>query len=145
MRKKSVDRINIEKKDRKDIYDELLKNRSSTLYGKENRVPYILALTIGFLKGEKLKLNKKEGFIRIDTLLEDDKTLIKAIAVKDEGDLDVLLDKEKVFRIADEYANFGIKFLHNSVLGKEYGTYTKKLEIDLLEKFNEIKKNLQNI
>ena len=142
MNVKGIDRVFIEKKDREDIYEKLLKNRGSPLYGKNNRVPYILALVVGFTKGERLKIVKKDGFILIENLQDEDLSLIKAIAVKEDGNLDVLLDREKVFRIADEYANCGIKLLNNSILGKEYGSYFKKLEAELIDKFNEVKGSL---
>lgn len=92
----------------------------------------------GFREGSRIELDKKEGFVRIEYLTLREKSIIKAIAVAEEGDLNVLLDKNKVYSIAEEYAAGGIKLLKNKVFSGDYGSYIKKLESELVEEFEKI-------
>jgi hypothetical protein len=68
-------------------------------------------------------------------LTDEERTLIKAIAIATEGDLNVLLDEQRVYSIAEEYATGGISLLKARVLSGGYGSYVKKLENDLLRTY----------
>jgi len=133
---KEPDRFFIEKSDRKD-YDRLKKKKDSPLFGKENKDLFILAVVVGFNEGARQKLNKKEGYFRSSYLDDKDRALINAIAVSEEGPLDVLVHKDLVFSIAEEYANGGIKLLKDKVFSGEYGSFARKLEFELVKMFEE--------
>ena len=140
---KEPTRFYIEKSDKKD-YDRLLE-RDSPLRGKDNKELFILAMTVGFREGQRMSLSKKEGYFMTSYLNEEEKSIIKALAVAEEGDLGVLINKKKVHTIAEEYANGGIKLLKDKVFSGEYGSYAKKLEAELVEIFEEkIKKDLHS-
>lgn len=140
MESKGPDRVYIRKADRS-VYDQLNnKMKSSPFYKKKNRVLYMAALVIGFTDAERLELTSKEGYILLESLEDVDKAIIKAIAVAEEGDLNALVDKEKVYTIADEYAAGGIQLLKDEILGGGYGSYIKKLESRLVEESKKIKK-----
>jgi hypothetical protein len=53
----------------------------------------------------------------------------------------VLLDEQKVYSIAEQYATGGVKLLKNKVFSGEYGSYAKKLESDLLRQYDIILQN----
>lgn len=138
-----VDRVYI-RKDDKEVYDQLQKkDPTSPFYKKENRVVYMAALARGFKDGGRLELNNREGFIRLTTLKEKNKAIIKAIAVQEENTLDVLGDKEKVYKIADEYAAGGLQLLKGKVLEQNSGSYVKKLESELMETFNNVEDSVK--
>jgi hypothetical protein len=134
---KEPDRLYIRKSDRKD-YDRLLE-KDSPLVGKENKDLFTMALITGFHEGTRLKLDKREGFFLLYHLNDEENSIIKAIAVAEEGDLNILLDKKKVYSIAEEYAAGGIKLLRDKVFSGEYGSYIKKLESELIDEFERIK------
>ena len=135
---KVPDRLNIRKSDRKD-YDRLLE-KDSPFAGKENKDLFMMAMIIGFQEGSRTPLDKKEGFVRIEYLNEREKSVIKAISVTEGGDLSVLADKRKVYSLAEEYAAGGIKLLKGKVFSGGYGSFIKKLESELVEGFEKIKK-----
>lgn len=134
---KEPDRLYIRKSDRKD-YDRLLE-KDSPLVGKENKDLFTMALITGFHEGTRVKLDKREGFFLLYHLNNEENSIIKAIAVAEEGDLNILLDKKKVYSIAEEYAAGGIKLLRDKVFSGEYGSYIKKLESELIDEFERIK------
>lgn len=134
---KVPDRLNIRKADRED-YARLLE-KDSPFVGKENKDLFMVAMIIGVREGSRVELDKKEGFFLLYHLDDKENAIIKAIAVAEEGDLSVLADKRKVYSIAEEYAAGGIKLLKEKVLGG-YGSFIKKLESELLEEFEKIKK-----
>lgn len=138
---KEPDRLYIQTSDIED-YDRL-KEKDSQLAGKENKDLFMMAMCIGFHEGSPVELGKssKEGFVRIEYLKERDKSIMKAIAVAKDGSLDVLLDKRKVYSIAEQYAAGGIKLLKDKIFSGGYGSFSKKLESELIDEF----KKIQNI
>lgn len=136
MKNKTPIILDIRKSDRKD-YD-LLKDKDSPFAGKGNKELFLMAMIIGFRNGTRVKLDTRDTFARIEYLNSKEKSIIKAIAVAEDGDLNVLLDKKKFYSIAEEYAAGGIKLLKEKVFGGEPGNYFKKLESDLLDDFKKI-------
>ncbi|ODS32698.1 MAG: hypothetical protein SCARUB_02194 [Candidatus Scalindua rubra] len=94
MKTETPDRLYVRKVDLRDL-DNLKKERNSSLYGRDNKEIFIMAMTLGYYNESKTPLERKEGYFREEYLNDDDRSLIKAIAVYDEGNLDVLLDKKK--------------------------------------------------
>ncbi len=139
---KEPDRLYIRKSDRKD-YDRLLE-KDSPFVGKENKDLFMMALITGFHEGTRVKLDKREGFFLLYHLNDKENSIIKAIAVAKEGDLNILLDKKKIYSIAEEYATSGIKLLKDKVFSGGYGSYIKKLESELIDEFERIKYKIDN-
>jgi len=133
------DRLYIEREDRKKFYDKLLGEDSpiGRHRGFQNKDIFILAMCIGFQEKNRQKLDKKEGFILEDRLSEEDTTLLCSLAVFEEGDLKVLLDKQKVYSIAEEYAKGGIPILYDKVFGGGFGRFEKKFEAELVKLFKD--------
>lgn len=130
--KKERDRLFVEKEEVNN-FKLLREEKDSPLYRKENKDVFIMAMMMGLKNGVRLPLKSKEGFIREDYLNNDEKSIIKAIAVNAEENLSVLLDSDKIYQIAEEYAAGGIKYLVDSVFKKQYGSYTTRLESELIE------------
>ena len=92
MKNKTPIILDIRKSDRKD-YD-LLKDKDSPFAGKGNKELFLMAMIIGFRDGRRVKLDTRYTFARIEYLNSKEKSIIKAIAVAEDGDLNVLLDKK---------------------------------------------------
>jgi len=126
----------------RDDYKRLLE-KDSPLTGKENKHIFMIAMLIGFKEGRRVELPRgKKDLIRIEYLNDEEISVIKAIAVIEEGNLDVLLDKRKVYSIAEEYAACGIKLLKNKVFDGGYGSFIKKFESELIDEFKKFEEEL---
>ena len=133
---KKPDRLNV---DRKDVDDfNRLKAKDSPFAGSQNKDVFIAAMVTGYHEGSRVKIKRKEGYVRESYLSAEDRALINALAVSEEGNLNVLLDAQKVFSIAEEYATGGIRLLKARVFGEEFGSYTKKLESELLRAYEKV-------
>lgn len=131
--RKKIDRLYIDKKDLDDW--RRLKDKDSPFAGFDNKDIFVAAMAVGYNEGSNIELKSKEGYFFSDNLKPDELALVRAIAVAEEGSLNVLLDEQKVFSIVEQYATGGVKLLKNKVFSGEYGSYAKKLESDLLRQF----------
>ncbi len=100
-----------------------------------------MAMLLGLEESTRTALRKKDGWIFIDYLSEEELSIIKAIAVFEMGNLNILLDKDKMFTIAEEYAATGIRLLKERVFSGGYGTFAKKFESDLVTVFENVIKS----
>lgn len=134
--KKKVDRIYIDKKDLADFIR--LKEKDSPFANSQNKDIFLAAMVVGYHEGGRIELRNKEGYFRTEYLTDEERALIRAIAVATERNLNVVLDEQRVYSIAEEYATGGISILKAKVFSGEYGSYAKKLESDLLRTFQKI-------
>lgn len=126
-------RVYICKSDR-EIYDRL-KYSDGPFKGRKNKEIFMMAVIMGYYRGQvKGEVTSPEGYDHIDNLGQERRTIIKAIAVAEEG-MEVLTDKERVYSIAEEYAVTGIKILDSMANSPEYD-FTKKLESILVEEYD---------
>ncbi len=87
--------------------------------GKENIDIFVIAMVKGVKGKRRSELKGREGFIRFNSIDQKSMNLIKGLAVSEAGSLTVLSDPEKVFQIAEEYANTGIHLLLEEFRGKD--------------------------
>jgi hypothetical protein len=132
--KKRADRLSVDKEDLGD-FRMLIEDRDSPFYKRENKDVFMMAMITGYKNGTHVALKAKEGFIREEYLNSEERSIIKSIAIQQEKNLSVLLDMEKVYQIAEEYAKGGVKYLKDSAFKKSGGSYIKRLESELLEEF----------
>jgi len=129
-----VDRVYIKEDDRKTY--SMLKTQGP-LKGLSNKELFMLALTLGIKNRHRTPYGSKkpDGFFLLKDLNEKETSLFYAIAISEEKSLDVLTDKNKVFKIAEEYANCGIHLLKNEVFEKDHLGYIDRLETFLRKEF----------
>ena len=134
--KTKVDRLYI---DRKDLDDwKRLKDTDSPFAKSDNKDIFIAAMIVGYSESSKIELGRKEGYFFSDNLKASELALIRAIAISEAGNLNVLMDESKMFSLAEQYATGGVKLLKNRVFSGEYGSYAKKLESNLLKEYEKI-------
>ncbi len=139
MQDKEPDRLSIRKSDLE--HYKRLKQPDSLIAKKDNKHLFLLAMCIGYDSGSRIKISewgKKEGFVRLEYLNEDEKSIINALSIAEEGDLEVLFDMKNVYSVAEEYAAGGISILLEMVISGGYGSFSKKLESKLLEQYDQI-------
>ncbi|MGA2682031.1 MAG: RNA-binding domain-containing protein [Candidatus Bathyarchaeia archaeon] len=138
--RKKPDRFYVEKKDREDW--NRLKDKDSPFAGADNKDVFIAAMMTGYFEKAEFELKTKDGYFFADNLKPQEEAIVKAIAVSKTGSLNVLLDTERVYEIAEQYATGGLKILKNKVFSGEYGSYSKKLEAELLRQYTKITQNV---
>lgn len=118
-----------------------LEEKDSPFGNKDKKHLFLTAMVVGFKNGIKHKITDRDpsGYIRTEYLSDTEKALINAVAVKDAGNLEVLLDKKRVYSIAEEYAAGGIKILKDQVFSGK-GSFSKRLETELIKIAKKVKK-----
>lgn len=118
-----------------------LEEKDSPFGNKGKKHLFLAAMVVGFKNGIKHKITDRDppGYIRTEYLSDTEKALINAVAVKDAGNLEVLLDKKRVYSIAEEYAAGGIKILKDQVFSGK-GSFSKRLETELIGIAKKVKK-----
>jgi hypothetical protein len=137
---KKVIIIYIDKKDAPDFAR--LKEKDSPFATCQNKEIFLAAMIIGYHEGGRIALKNRDGYFREEYLVDEERALIRAIAISEVADLNVLLDEQKIYSIAEEYATGGVALLKARVFSGEYGSYAKKLESELLRAFAKIEKKL---
>lgn len=135
---KTIDRLFVDKRDLEDF--KRLREKDSPFAKSENKDIFIAAMVVGFNEQCKMELKTKEGWMLKKTLHDQDLALIRALAIAEEGNLNVLLDETKVFSIAEQYAAGGIRLLKDRVFRVDFGSYSKRLESELLRTYDKIMK-----
>ena len=100
-----------------------------------------MAMILGFYHESRVTLNRKEGFARVEYLSPEDQSLVKAIAIWVEKDLKVLLDKQKVYSIAEQYAAGGLRYLKEAAFDMEHGSFIKRFESLLVEIYEKLEQS----
>ena len=137
MSEKEPQIVYVRKSDR-EIYNRMAENDSPFSSSDiKTKHLFMLAMAIGVYEHKKLEIKEGErdgaGFFRTEYLTDREKSLFKAIAIEDTDSFDVLLDKKRVYAIAQEYAAGGIASLKEQVFSGGVGSYANRLEVELLE------------
>ena len=104
------DKLFMDKADRK-LYEELAQN-SEALKRRNRRDQFFYAMCLGFKNGVSRPLSSREALFNAWDLRPEDEALMDAVAIHETGSTDVLTDRVRVFKIAEEYAHAGIRILH---------------------------------
>lgn len=116
---------------KRQMYSELIESDGSPFQGAQQMEIFLFAMAYGRKKAGKVELQgSTHPLFNKPSLKEDQKWIIKSIAVKDAGTADVLRDEKEVYRIAQEYANGGIKELHGKVFAP--GDALSELSTDVI-------------
>ena len=76
---------------------------------------FMWAVALGVTVGKRRSLSGSRQIFRWDQLSQDlDIPTLRAIAIADTGDVEVIAQEERVLRIAEEYANVGIREIKES-------------------------------
>ena len=91
---------------------------------------FILAASIGYAE-ERKEEGTGDWLTRTEYLgggNSDQRWLLRSIAMKETEEIGTLRNGQKIFDIAIQYANGGIKILHDKVFSDEPGSVEKRLE-----------------
>ena len=122
------DRIYIEKGEIEKVYDEI-----NLIKGKQRKNQFILAMAIGYEMEDRIPLKIKQTLFLTKYLKPEDEALINAVALMECDDVDILADKGRVYKIAEEYANAGIHFLIKQEESAQIGSFNKIFEKKIVD------------
>lgn len=125
-----TDRVYVSIEDREKY--ERLKKEVSFLNDKDAKDLFLFAFVYGVRYNTKKLLTRKDGYFRTEYLKDEDKTLLKTIAIFQES-FEILNDMDKVLELAETFAHAGIDIIINEIKSKSIGSFEKKLELTLLE------------
>lgn len=125
------------------IYSDLIDRtqKLSPFRGKNMADVFIYAMALGFYNKKKRVLEGKKRSSIPFTVLLSREWLINTIAIADVGRFEVLLDKDKIAQIGEEYANGGIDILNKMIFGGEPGDAHKRMEAELRSILSKTKKD----
>ncbi len=115
-----------------ELFEKLKDYERSPFYGRTMKDIFIFAMSLGYSEKMRKRLTKRKGTIPEATLDDDEKWLIRTIAIAEEKTLDILFDETKIYEIAEEYANAGIRLLASTLLNDKPGDPSKKLVSNVL-------------
>lgn len=129
---KVQDRIYVDKSDRK-LFDEIefFKDRS-------RKEQFLLAMAYGFKNGITKKIDKQDGFFLVKDMRIEDEALMCSVALHHYKKIEALIDKNIIYKIAEEYARAGIKLLHSEVTSSQIGSFDLKFEKELTKIYESI-------
>lgn len=123
------DRLYIHKEDRK-LYEML---DEEDLLKRTRKEQFMFVMAFGYNNKIKRHLETREGlFLTKDMRLEDE-ALINAIAINDADSIEILSNKEEVFKIAEEYAHAGIRLLYDKIKSTQFGSFEKQFEKEIVK------------
>lgn len=119
-------RLNIESQEILDFYksSEILNHMAQV----DRMDQFVVAMSIGYNLGSKTPLNGTRSLILESSISKDNLALLNIVAIADTGDVKVISDKKQVFKIAEQYANTGIKYMQNMEKGTQYGEASDNFE-----------------
>jgi len=125
------DRLYIDFNDR-DLYEKV-SAKLGLFKGKNRKEQFLFAMAFGFANETRIPLKTRENFFLRKDMKMEDETLVNAVALYHEDDVDLLSDKNQVYRVAEEYAHAGIKLLADRIASVEFGSFWKQFEKELCE------------
>ena len=120
-----ADRIYVDNDTIEKMYDvsRFLKNKNT-----HRKDQFFVAMALGYNMGKRLKLEKRKLFFLTQFLNEQDLTLLYALAIAETNDVNVVDDLDKVYSIAEEYANAGIRKLYTMEKDSALENFSKRFE-----------------
>ena len=137
------DRLNIDPKDR-ELYEKI--SEGLPLFrDKLRKEQFLFAVAFGFKNRMRIPLKSRDGFFLIKDLKMEDEALINAVALYEADNIEILSDKNSIYKIAEEYAHAGIKLLADEITSVEFGTFWKQFEKEMHQVYEslEINKNVE--
>jgi hypothetical protein len=114
-------------KDERQLYDALKEEDIFRNLALKHVFMMAFAKGVQAQKRNTIKNRVPGGLIRESYLDDNERAVIRAVAISEEGKLGALLDEKKVYQIAEEFASGGIRLLKNEVCSGDFGSYSKKL------------------
>lgn len=121
-----------------EVYEKLRTDELSPFSGATYKDIFLYAMAYGYRHSFREELQKPQPNIPLSAFSEEEKWVVKAIAVDEMGKLEVLSDKRKVYEIAEQYANGALDAIYTEVLGGKPGEPYKRMVQDVWDEFERL-------
>ena len=116
------------------MYEALKEDDASPFQGAQLLEIFLNAAAVGSEQGLRQALEgDTRALFNVSSLSDRQRTHIRSIAWKETGDQAIYYDHKRAFKIAIEFANGGIRYLHQNHIG--IGDNTTKVSTDLLQRW----------
>ncbi len=89
---------------------------------------FLVAMALGYNLGSKTPLKGTRSLILESSITEKHLDLLNIVAIADTDDVKIISNKKQVFKIAEQYANTGIKYMQNIEKSSQFGESSDKFE-----------------
>lgn len=102
-------------------YEGLINGTGKYIYSPFTNLTYynifLVAMSLGAIRGKRRPLNKKLNFIKSHQFKNNyGEALIQALAVFEIGSTSIMIDQNEMYSIAEEYANGGFELLVEQIV-----------------------------
>ena len=129
------------------IYDRL-KDEHGPFKGATIIDIFSIALIYGLKQGYRIELFTEGSSIgrAVESVIDNSnlRYLMMAVAVKETGSLEVILDVDKYFTISEEYAKTGIQYLETDFIEHDEDLLDE-LELEMLDIYEDFSKKLDKL
>lgn len=109
---------------------------------------FSIALIYGLKEGYRSELKQEGSSIGrvVESVIDNSnlRYLMMAVAIKETGSLDVIMNVDEYFTISEEYAKTGIKYLEDEFINNE-DELLDNMEFEMLEVYEEFYKMLEKL
>ena len=130
-----------------EIYDKL-KDEYGPFKGATIIDIFSIALIYGLKQGYRTELLPEGSSIGrvVESVIDNSnlRYLMMAVAVKETGSLDVIMDVNEYFTISEEYAKTGIRYLEDDFINKDE-ELLDDMELEMLEVYEGFSKKLSEL
>jgi hypothetical protein len=122
------------KRGNKKLYDEIFESKYFKGTGEKDlsyALIFTLSISYGFKNNNFIPIKSgTEWITRAEYITKNDEFIafFRAVAISKSDDVFIINDEEKIFEIAEGYANGGINRLHSDIFGKNVPDFDKILE-----------------
>lgn len=122
-----------------DKYRSLIQDDLSPFDGAFFKDVFMYAACYAFRNGlPRKEVKRPEPNIPLSAFSDEEKWLLKAIAIADSGSLQILSREREIYAIAEEYANAAIESIFLEVFGGKPGEPYKRMAQDVWEEFQQL-------
>ncbi len=127
-------------KDDSEKYRKLINDAISPFHGTTFKDLFLYAATYGFAQGLRQPLVRPQSNIPLSALNDEEKWLLKAMALADTNSLHVLNNDKEMYLISEEYANGALDTIYLEVFGGKAGKPYKRMMQEVFDEFEFIQK-----
>jgi hypothetical protein len=132
--------VTIERETRS-MYEDLKQEEGSPYQGAQLLEIFMNAAAVGSYQGLRKPLEgDRQALFNVNSLADKDRTLIRSIAWRETHDEAIYYDHKRAFQIVMEFANGGIRHLHQTRLG--LGDNVSELTADSVMRWRELEDEL---
>jgi dnd system-associated protein 4 len=124
--------------DNHSYYEELTAEKRSPFHEAEYKDLFIFAMAYGYRHGNRVPLEgETRALVNVGSLTDRQQWIVKAVAIKEVENGQILTDNSQIYDIAYQYGNGGIEELYG--LFKRPGDGLRELSNEIIEQYQDLK------